>query len=178
MSFAGRIGERDEIDRRGRLPGKGAYWGQQPDRDVAGEWREAVGELTVPHRDSYHPVVTVEVLGKRWTPRILWERRDGPLNFRNLKELREMGFVDLTDEGYGYSASGRELGEHLLALSEWSARWDREKRYFVSKLFGPSVICFRPPAFRKLILGQSIFDSSAVLFPLVCLNKILPLLPS
>ena len=86
----------------------------------------------------------IDVLGKRWTLRILWELRDGRLNFRDLrsrcdeispsslnvrlKELREMGFVDLADEGYGYTASGRELGEHLLALSEWSAKWDRETR--------------------------------------------------
>jgi DNA-binding HxlR family transcriptional regulator len=84
----------------------------------------------------------LDALGRRWTLRILWELRVERLTFRQLrercddvsptslnmrlKELRALGFVDLSDEGYGYTRWGKELGEHLLSLNEWSVSWNNE----------------------------------------------------
>ncbi|WP_405241818.1 winged helix-turn-helix transcriptional regulator [Lentisalinibacter salinarum] len=85
----------------------------------------------------------LDLLGRRWTLRVLWELRDQRLSFRQLRErcdnvsptslnrrlreLREAGLVDLEDEGYGYTQRGRELGERLMGLSEWSQAWYAER---------------------------------------------------
>ena len=79
-------------------------------------------------------------MGKRWTLRILWELRDQRLSFRQLrtrcsdvsptslnarlKDLRRLDLVDHTDDGYGYTQWGEELGAQLLELSRWADRWD------------------------------------------------------
>jgi DNA-binding HxlR family transcriptional regulator len=84
----------------------------------------------------------LDVLGRRWALRILWELRDERLTFRELrsrcdevsptslnqrlKELRELKLIDHDDAGFGYTPWGRELGEQLLTLSEWASRWDRD----------------------------------------------------
>ena len=82
----------------------------------------------------------IDLLGRRWTLRVIWELRAGRLTFRplqeacggvsptvlneRLRELRESGLVDLAaSEGYGLTALGRELIERFLPLVEWSARW-------------------------------------------------------
>lgn len=86
----------------------------------------------------------LDVLGRRWSLRILWELRDERLTFRELqarcddvsptslnqrlKELRALDLVDHDAAGFGYTRWGRELGEHLRRLSDWSRRWDRESR--------------------------------------------------
>ena len=83
----------------------------------------------------------LDLLGKRWTLRVLWELRDGPLTFRALRsacgdmspsvlnarvaELREVELVEAGDGGYSLSRRGRELGELLLPLDAWSKRWAR-----------------------------------------------------
>ena len=89
------------------------------------------------------PIIRLlDVLGKRWSLRILWELRDDRLTFRELrtrcsdvsptslnarlKELRALELVDLTDAGYGYTRWGEELGTQLLELSRWAEKWDRE----------------------------------------------------
>lgn len=91
---------------------------------------------------SGRPIMRLlDVLGRRWALRVLWELRDERLTFRDLrarcddvsptslnqrlKELRELGLVDHDDEGFGYTRLGRELGEQLLALNDWSHKWDR-----------------------------------------------------
>lgn len=89
-------------------------------------------------------MVLLDALGRRWALRVLWELREAPLTFRALQaacedlspsvlnrrlgELRELGFVAKTDAGYALSRDGRELGEHLLALSAWAERWHRRRR--------------------------------------------------
>jgi DNA-binding HxlR family transcriptional regulator len=68
---------------------------------------------------------------RRWSLRILWELRNGPLTFRGLREacddvspsslnqrladLRELGVVECRGEGYELTSSGQELGRILLA---------------------------------------------------------------
>lgn len=80
----------------------------------------------------------LDLLGRRWTLRILWELREEGATFRELRgrcsdlsptvlntrlaELREAGIVELAEAGAGYalSASGRALLPALGALDAWA----------------------------------------------------------
>ena len=84
----------------------------------------------------------LDLLGRRWTLRIVWELREGPLTSRalrtacdevsptvlneRLKELREAGFVEL-GEGGGYALTplGRELRQTFLPLHHFAERWSK-----------------------------------------------------
>ncbi|SRR5690348_6328416 len=89
------------------------------------------------------PVMALlDLLGRRWTLRILWELREGPLTSRalrsacdeasptvlneRLKELREAQFIALGDGG-GYSLTplGRELSQTCMPLYHFAERWSR-----------------------------------------------------
>jgi len=83
----------------------------------------------------------LDLLGRRWSLRILWELRDEPLTSRALRtacdeasptvlqarltELREAGFVELGDAGYGLTPQGRELCETFMPLHRFAERWKR-----------------------------------------------------
>jgi DNA-binding HxlR family transcriptional regulator len=90
-------------------------------------------------------MVLLDLLGRRWTLRILWELREGPLSFRalqeacgnlspsvlndRLRELREAGILELREpEGYSPTAIAEELGEILVPLDNWAKRWARRTR--------------------------------------------------
>ncbi len=86
-------------------------------------------------------MAALDLLGRRWALRVLWELRAGALPFRALRaacggvspavlntrlaELREAGLVESTSAGYATTDAGRELGEALEPLAEWSRRWAR-----------------------------------------------------
>ncbi len=86
-------------------------------------------------------MVLLELLGRRWTLRILWELREGPLSSRSLRsacdeasptilqtrltELRKAGFVELGPGGYGLTPLGRELFQTFLPLHRFSERWSK-----------------------------------------------------
>ena len=94
--------------------------------------------MTRAHR---HPISDVlDLLGRRWALRVLWELRGGPLTFRALRErcggvspsvlnvrlaeLRATGLVEASaDAGYAISAEGRRLGELLAPLTAFASRW-------------------------------------------------------
>ena len=82
----------------------------------------------------------IDLIGRRWVLRIVWELRAGPLTFRALQqvcgglspsvlnqrlaELRETALVELkADAGYALTASGRELLAHLLPLTAFAEKW-------------------------------------------------------
>ena len=83
--------------------------------------------------------VLLDLLGRRWALRVLWELRSEPATFRELRdrcdglsptvlstrieELRDSGII--TVEPYDLTPSGRELVETLTALDRWAknARW-------------------------------------------------------
>jgi DNA-binding HxlR family transcriptional regulator len=86
-------------------------------------------------------MVLLDLLGRRMTLRILWELRDGELNFRalqaaaetnpsvlnvRLKELREAVLVEHAEGGYALTAQGRDLLATFLPLHAWAEKWARE----------------------------------------------------
>ncbi len=69
----------------------------------------------------------MDLLGRRWALRVIWELRAGlsptVLNQR-VRELRESGLLEPEGAaGYGLTPLGRELIEQVLPLVAWSARW-------------------------------------------------------
>jgi DNA-binding HxlR family transcriptional regulator len=87
-------------------------------------------------------MAALDLLGRRWTLRVLWELRDGaPASFRDLRtrcdqmstsvlnqrlaELREAGVIDLGDGGYFLTKRGLELQEALAPLDSWAKRWGK-----------------------------------------------------
>ena len=87
-------------------------------------------------------MVLLDLLGRRWSLRILWELREAPLTSRALRaacdeasptvlqarlsELREAGFIELVPAGgYELTGPGRELNETLLPLHRFAERWSK-----------------------------------------------------
>ncbi len=85
----------------------------------------------------------LDLLGRRWTLRIMWELREGSLTSRALRtacdeasptvmqsrlsELREAGLIELAPgDGYGLTELGRELNQTLLPLSRFAERWSKQ----------------------------------------------------
>lgn len=88
------------------------------------------------------PIMTLlDLLGRRWSLRIVWELRDKPLRFRELQdrigasptivngrlaELRDAKLVELDDaSGYRLTLLGAELLRVFLPLHTWSEKWAR-----------------------------------------------------
>ena len=84
-------------------------------------------------------MVLLDLLGRRWTLRIVWELREEPRRFRELQaligasptiintrlaELRDARLVELDpDSGYRLTALGAELLQLMLPLHMWSEKW-------------------------------------------------------
>jgi DNA-binding HxlR family transcriptional regulator len=82
----------------------------------------------------------LDLLGRRWALRVLWELRDDSSpTFRQLQQrcdgvsssvladrLRELGEADLVEHaggGYGLTGQGRSLFATLARLDTWAADW-------------------------------------------------------
>lgn len=81
----------------------------------------------------------LDLLGRRWTLRIVWELREAPRRFRELQdeigasptiintrlaELREAKLVTLDESaGYRLTELGDELLRLFLPLHAWSEKW-------------------------------------------------------
>jgi DNA-binding HxlR family transcriptional regulator len=94
---------------------------------------------------SGRPIMALlDLLGRRWTLRILWELRAQALTSRALRaacdeasptvlqarlsELREAGLVELMPgNGYRLTAIGRELLENFLPLHRFAERWSKRQ---------------------------------------------------
>jgi DNA-binding HxlR family transcriptional regulator len=96
-----------------------------------------------PVRGSHtgRPIMALlDLLGRRWTLRILWELRAAPLSFRGLREqcggisptvlnqrlaeIREARIVTLLrGDGYALTSDGHELLRLLGPLGAWAERW-------------------------------------------------------
>jgi DNA-binding HxlR family transcriptional regulator len=85
-------------------------------------------------------MAALDLLGRRWTLRVLWELRDGSAaSFRELRErcdsmstsvlnqrlteLREAGLIHTVAGGYCLTRQGMELQEALAPLDAWAKHW-------------------------------------------------------
>ena len=103
----------------------------------------AVKKRRVRGSTSGRPImVLLDLFGRRWSLRIVWELRDQPLTSRALRtacdqasptvlqarlsELRQAGFVELVPgDGYRLTALGRDLLENFLPLHRFAERWSK-----------------------------------------------------
>jgi DNA-binding HxlR family transcriptional regulator len=102
--------------------------------------------MTGPRRESttIQPLAELfELVGRRWTLRILWELRDRTLSFNDLRravggmsqsvlvtrltELFGAGLVADVPGGYRLTLDGQALVRELAALEAWAARWERDR---------------------------------------------------
>ena len=83
----------------------------------------------------------LDLLGRRWAMRVIWELRLGPMTFRELQaqcggvsssvlaqrlaELREAG---IAAEGNVLTTEGESLLEAYKPLGEWAEGWARRTR--------------------------------------------------
>jgi DNA-binding HxlR family transcriptional regulator len=87
-------------------------------------------------------MVLFDILGERWTLRILWELKSAPASIgelqnrcgavsptmmnRRLKSLREAKLIQHKEgEGYSLTPLACALSEHLTPLDQWSQKWAR-----------------------------------------------------
>jgi DNA-binding HxlR family transcriptional regulator len=85
-------------------------------------------------------MAALDLLGRRWALRVLWELRAGPIGARALlarcdnlspsvlyERLRELTAAGLVvqdgDARYDLSPLGRELGDAIAPLDAWARRW-------------------------------------------------------
>ena len=95
------------------------------------------------HKDR--PIMLLlDSLGRRWSLRIIWELQGGPKKFRALRkecdevspsvlnkrigELRDLGFIKKTDDGYALTSDGESLADRLRKLDRWARRWDKRRK--------------------------------------------------
>ena len=104
----------------------------------------AIAKETVRGSRTGRPIMALlDLLGRRWTLRIMWELREGSLTSRALRtacdeasptvmqtrlsELREAGLIELVQgDGYGLTELGKELNETFLPLHRFAERWSRQ----------------------------------------------------
>ncbi len=84
-------------------------------------------------------MILLELLGRRWSLRILWELKARSYNFRDLRlacgnisptilntrlaELRTANLVALNVDGYYLTDLGHSLGERFMPLYYWAEDW-------------------------------------------------------
>lgn len=90
-------------------------------------------------------MAAMDLLGRRWTLRVLWELRAGPVGARallavcvglsssvlyeRLRDLTEAALVVQDDNGeYGLTLLGRQLGDSMQPLDAWARRWSKALR--------------------------------------------------
>ncbi len=90
-------------------------------------------------------MAALDLLGRRWSLRVIWELHQQPAGFRELRrrcdqmsssvlsqrlhELREAGIVSDEDGIYRLTALGDQLTDALAPLLRWADRWARESRF-------------------------------------------------
>jgi DNA-binding HxlR family transcriptional regulator len=84
-------------------------------------------------------MAALDLLGRRWALRVIWELRDGPVGarallgrcaglsssvlYQRLGELTDGGLAVAGESGYELTPLGRDLGRALAPLDEWANRW-------------------------------------------------------
>jgi DNA-binding HxlR family transcriptional regulator len=86
----------------------------------------------------------LDLLGRRWTLRIIWELREASLTFRELQarcegmsssvlnqrlaELSEAGIAESAARGYQLTGEGSRLLAVYAPLQTWADRWAARER--------------------------------------------------
>jgi len=87
-------------------------------------------------------MAAMDLFGRRWALRVMWELRDGPVGARallarcagmsssvlyeRLRDLTDALLITQTDnDEYALTRLGKELGESLQPLDAWARRWSR-----------------------------------------------------
>lgn len=89
-------------------------------------------------------MVLLDLLGRRWSLRVIWELHKRPLTFRDLQtacggisptilntrlaELRGADIVTQHDAGYALTTEGQHLLKELLGLHDWAERWSKRTK--------------------------------------------------
>lgn len=85
-------------------------------------------------------MAALDLLGRRWSLRVLWELRAGPVGARTLRDrcdamspsvlyqrlgdLSDAGLIEQgADQRYQLTPIGRALGAALEPLDQWSRKW-------------------------------------------------------
>lgn len=85
-------------------------------------------------------MAALDLLGRRWALRLLWELRLGPVGprailatcqglsssvlYRRIGELEEAALIErLQEGGYALTGLGQELSEAIAPLDRWSQKW-------------------------------------------------------
>ena len=87
----------------------------------------------------------LDLLGRRWVLRVIWELREETLSFRDLQErcggtsssvlvarlrdLRSSGVAELTSDGYRLTEEGGALLLAFAPLQEWASRWAQRTEF-------------------------------------------------
>ncbi len=105
-----------------------------------------ISEQPVPGFQVRHPIIAaLDLLGRRWMLRILWELRHGPMGFRALQAicdqmppstlsqrlslLQSTGLISQTEKHtYSLTGTGRELLKALAPLQAWAQQWADQLR--------------------------------------------------
>ncbi|MFD9902762.1 winged helix-turn-helix transcriptional regulator [Streptomyces sp. NPDC059063] len=88
-------------------------------------------------------MAAMDLFGRRWALRILWELRAGPLGarallsrceglsssvlYQRLRELTSTGIIAASPDGYELTRLGAALGDALRPLDEWAIAWEQEQ---------------------------------------------------
>jgi DNA-binding HxlR family transcriptional regulator len=90
-------------------------------------------------------MAALDLLGRRWALRVLWELRAGPVGARDLRDrcdamsssvlyerLRELAEAGLirrrTDDRYELTRTGTSLAAAIAPLEKWATDWARLRR--------------------------------------------------
>lgn len=89
-------------------------------------------------------MAALDLLGRRWALRILWELRGAPLGarallgrceglspsvmYQRLRELSDAGLVERRDRDYTLTPLGSSLGGALGPLDAWATTWAAQLR--------------------------------------------------
>jgi DNA-binding HxlR family transcriptional regulator len=85
-------------------------------------------------------MAALDLLGRRWTLRLLWELRDGPLGprtmlaicdglsssvlYRRIRDLEVAGLAQRQSDGtYTLTGLGHELSHAMSPLNQWAKKW-------------------------------------------------------
>jgi DNA-binding HxlR family transcriptional regulator len=88
-------------------------------------------------------MAAMDLFGRRWALRIVWELRTGPLGarallarceglsssvlYQRLRELASTGLVAPSADGYELTRLGTALLDALRPLDEWATAWAQEQ---------------------------------------------------